>query len=184
MSPVLKMGPGQGPAAWLIEEARLEAIKSPCAKSKRGVIVYCSEIVNLYRDTVDADLNDHVRNRIIIGRGFNGQPSGFCDATARCRELCNQRCVHAEMRALRGIRAGGATLLHVKVVDGQVVPGGGPSCWQCSREIVDSNLLGVWLYQDPYVNATTAPAWCYYSAFSFHRETLRHHGFDEPAVSR
>lgn len=41
-------------------------------------------------------------------------------------------------------------LVHVKVVNGELVAGGPPSCWQCSRTIYDALIGGVWLYErDP-----------------------------------
>jgi hypothetical protein len=73
----------------------------------------------------------------------------------------------------------GLDLVHVKVVDSQVVPGGGPSCWQCSRLVVEVGLRGVWLYEkhdeDPRMHGESSrPAWWhFYTAAEFHRVTLR-----------
>jgi len=38
-------------------------------------------------------------------------------------------------------------LVHVKVVEGKLVPGKGPCCAPCSKEILDSGIAAVWLYQ-------------------------------------
>lgn len=99
----------------------------------------------------------------VISTGRNCQPAPFvCDGgSPRCREVCGKRCVHAERRALDGMLSmlGGFVpqvdrepsdldLVHVKLgTDGRVIAGGGPSCWQCSREILDVGIGGVWLYE-------------------------------------
>jgi hypothetical protein len=68
-------------------------------------------------------------------------------------------------------------LLHVKVIDGAVVPGGGPSCWQCSRLVVEARLRGVWLYEYPPGDLTghdlreVVGVWRFYDALNFHRIT-------------
>lgn len=177
----------------IIRCAEAAAARSPCAKSKRGVVVFR-----------DGDL--------VLGSGFNGPPVGFgCDDSTACRGDCGKRCVHAEMRALRDpnvmayvvlsrsdLRALGSSqdklrdfagldLLHVKIgEDGKVIAGGGPSCWQCSREILDVGFVrGVWLYVQPvHVDRPSQgffpqvteypvgnPAWRYYDAAEFHRVT-------------
>ena len=107
--------------------------QSPCAKSKRGVVVF---------QTGGAMPTQ------LIASGCNGPPGDFvCDGSDACRAVCGKIAVHAEDRAIRGAGrfAEGADLLHVKVVDGVAVPSGGPSCWQCSRTIVDAGIEGVWL---------------------------------------
>lgn len=113
--------------------------RSPCSKSKRGAVVYVPHI------------------GAIIGVGHNAQPSPFaCTADERCRESCGKLCVHAEARTIRDalVTAGshnlnGLELVHAKVANGLLVPGGGPSCWQCSREVLDVGLAAVWLYEGP-----------------------------------
>jgi len=129
---------------------------SPCAKSKRGVVIFDSEGV--------------------IETGFNAPAAGVCGGTDECRAACNKICVHAEMDALRHAEhcyadghlgeLGCLDLLHIKVVDGLPVPSGPPSCWQCSRMILYSGLIErVWLLHDA--------GWSAYSAAEFHRQTLR-----------
>ncbi len=186
------------PSDTVIRRAELAAAKSPCAKSKRGVVL---------------TFDEHV-----VAEGFNGPPPGIgCDGSTACRNDCGKRCVHAEMRALRGAatwlgqfphshaRDGGRGLLdvvHVKLgEDGRVVAGGGPSCWQCSREILDVGFVrGVWLYEagpskclscrrfedssakleerlrrcpECRSELTRADAWRYYTADEFHQVTCR-----------
>lgn len=77
-------------------------------------------------------------------------------------------CEHAEARAIRQAMIGDrfeclrplSDLVHVKVVhgplaDGKLVAGGGPSCVQCSRLIVDVGFIaGVWLHE------ATPEEWC------------------------
>jgi hypothetical protein len=119
--------------------AAVEAGKrSPCAKSKRGAAVFNPE---------DPD-------PFVFGVGWNAQPEPFaCTGSEACRASCGKLCVHAEARAIRGLGSAIALarrleLVHAKVVDGGLVGGGGPSCWQCSREVLDVGLAGVWLYED------------------------------------
>ena len=123
-----------------IATAELAAGASPCAKSKRGVALF------------DPDTGAH------RGDGHNGPPAGApCPGRAVCGDRCGKLCVHAEMRALREMWAyatnghwcTGLHLVHVKLgPDGRVTPGGPPSCWQCSREILDVGfVVGVWLYE-------------------------------------
>lgn len=136
------------------ESAVLHAISiakmSPCAKSKRGATVY----------EVDAD-GDLV---CIVNAAFNGPP-GFrafstCGGSDECRRDCGKICMHAEERAIvainkdewqrfgdRGMHLQHLELVHVKVVNGSLVPGGGPSCWQCSRTVLDEQIGAVWLYE-------------------------------------
>lgn len=132
---------------------------SPCAKSKRGVIIF-------RRDTG------------LITSGFNTPPTGFdCDGSDACRRDCGKVCVHAEVAAI--LRAGrdqenieGAEMLHVKVVGGVAVPSGPPSCWQCSRAILFAGLSWMWLYEEnPLVGQ--APILRRYGASEFHEATLR-----------
>lgn len=154
---------------------------SMCAKSKRGAAVF------------------HRETHAVYGLGFNGQPLPFeCTGTEACRKACPKLCLHAEQLAIEdaladqrrvadGVRMDELEVVHVKVVDGVLVGGGGPSCWQCSRTIVHYGMRGIWLYELPrvsddnpgpietraYVAGHTDPTWRFYSADEFHRETLR-----------
>jgi len=159
------------PPAEMVELARLAALRSPCAKSRRGVVVYDPGTVRL------------------LGRGWNGQPEPFaCSGDDACRAACGKLCVHAESRALAKARLSthadkhdlhNTHLLHVKVVDELVVAGGPPSCWQCSREILDADLGGVWLFEDAALSGhaydllSPRQAWRFYTAIEFHAATLR-----------
>lgn len=176
------------PPDWIIDVARETALASPCLKSRRGVVLF-SPSLEERRVANGIKLGRAVEGTIIASRGFNGPPgcefrnTFYCTGTAGCRLDCAKLCIHAEDRA---IRAAGALddvrdleLVHVKVVDGQVVAGGGPSCWQCSRLVVDVGLRGVWLYELPAGNLTghdlreVVGTWRFYTADEFHRETLR-----------
>lgn len=169
------------PPYWIIGYALELAAQSPC-RSKRGVVVYAPSTAHLGVRT--------------LGTGHNGPPRGFaCPGREACTGTCGQRCVHAEMRALRAIsypvaevgridleaemrwRAGLPArasqlldLVHVELApDGGVVACDGPRCWQCSREIADVGAIGrVWLYEA----TASGPAWRSYSADEFHRATL------------
>lgn len=134
------------PPQSIIALAEAMAMQSPCAKSKRGAV--------LFKKSEFAEE--------VYGSGFNGQPPPFtCTGTDRCRELCGKLCEHAEGRAIRQAEGsiavtsghaeavGGLELVHVKIGnDGRLVSGGPPSCWQCSRAILDCGFVaGVWLYE-------------------------------------
>ena len=116
-----------------------------------------------------------------VAGGFNGAPHANlngdlafeCDGSERCRKLCAQRCVHAEMRALSELRAElGETyrILHVKIgEDGMVVPGGPPSCAECAKAILDAeHINGVWLCQ-----VGALGEWRYYTRLEFYAETMK-----------
>lgn len=157
-----------------IAKALEAATRSPCHKSKRGVCAFV----------------EHGFGFSSLALGFNGPPGDLtCDGSPACRESCGKRCVHAEMRAIRPLMGHSnldrVQLVHVKAVDGKLVAGGGPSCWQCSREILDVGIGGVWLFERTLrdnegdnglplsaVAIEDAPAWRYYSADDFHRATL------------
>lgn len=166
----------EAPPDYVIEAARLAAVQSPCAKSKRGVVLFNPE---RHDEAVlhGQDGSLAARNWIVVSSGFNGPPSPFtCANTMVCRGSCRDVCLHAEQRAL--IAALGADdvhdleLVHVKVVDGQVVAGGGPSCLQCSKLVVEVGLRGVWLFEENPVEGK----WRIYSARAFHEATLANNG--------
>lgn len=156
------------PPDYVIEAARKAAMQSPCAKSKRGA---AAMIVR----------NGGVEIRPIIGSlGWNGQPNGFtCSGSDACRRDCARLCMHAEQRAVMNAlgswswRVFDIEIVHVKVVDGQVVPGKGPCCEQCSRLVLDVGMRGVWLYEHDGRVSGAPGLWRFYRAAEFHRETLR-----------
>lgn len=176
------------PPPQVVARAELVAEMSPCRKSRRGVVAYAFR---------DGSLTPK-----ILGEGYNGSPLGTCDGSEACRRDCSKRCVHAESRALRNAlgRVPYATfyLLHVRIgQDGTVAAGGGPSCWQCSREILDAgNVAGMWLLEATTPDAVEAwdrwyrgeadadrPAageWRYYTAEEFHRATIAACGIGGP----
>jgi deoxycytidylate deaminase len=136
-----------------LDAAVVAARQSPCAKSQRGVVVF-------------------TRSHGVLGSGWNSPPAPFrCDGSPACRAACNKLAVHAEMAALHAIRRDGARsrgdleMLHVKVTDGVPVPSGGPSCWQCSREVLASGVRWFWLLHEDGLRR--------YAAEDFHAITLR-----------
>ena len=171
--------PRDVPPKVAIEEAISVALRSPCQKSKRGVVVYLN--------TPEAP-----RWTRIVGVGFNGQPDGACTGTQACRVQCNKICVHAEVRAIRDACASGActrarpsepklkgySAVHVKLDDrGQLVAGGKPSCWQCAREVADVELDAFWLYEVR--PAPSKGVWVPYTAKAFLQATLEACGIVE-----
>lgn len=133
------------PPADIIAAAVRAARQSPCVKSQRGVVVYARS------------------SGIDIAAGWNGPPGvgARCAGDDNCREACGKICVHAEMRALRTAHdmlhrpefdvrhMAELDAVHVKIggPGRELVDGGGPSCWQCSREVLDVGLGGFWLYE-------------------------------------
>lgn len=147
----------EAPPDYVIEAARLAAMQSPCAKSKRGVVLFNPRQAEREASTVPS-VPDAVEraafraNFVIVSGGFNGPPAPFvCRDTMVCRSACRDVCLHAEQRAIIAALGGDDVeyleLVHVKVVDGVVVPGGAPSCLQCSKLVVDVGIRGVWLFE-------------------------------------
>lgn len=72
------------------------------------------------------------------------------------------------MSAIEYEHARGAEMLHVKIdTSGKLVAGGGPSCWQCSRDALEARIAVVWLYEERAIG----PQWRQYTAEEFHRVT-------------
>lgn len=171
-----------GPPAYVIQVATSQAMRSPCQKTKRGAVVW-----------------DRITGRI-AGDGRNGPPyvSGLtpffaCDGSLHCRAACGKRCTHAEERALRDVLTScqawwGSRLdmVHVELDEHALVTSGPPSCWQCSRVMLDSGLIeGVWLYQAVEVHrqcdahcaqGASCAAWVRWTAEEFHAVTLKNCG--------
>lgn len=155
------------PPKEMVDRAINTAQFSGCSKSQRGVVAYMHDI---YGSTAAFQ---------VLEFGTNGPPQPFqCDGSPACRKDCSKRCIHAESRALRGISKYGESLnyvdlVHVKVVDGVLAAGGGPSCVDCSKEILDVGVRGVWLYE---ISIAIEPTWCFYAALEFHRVSLLNRG--------
>lgn len=139
------------PPDHIVKHALIEAMRSPCAKSKRGAVVFSDEGNEGYLSPV-------------IGMGFNRAPGYTCDGSAACRASCSKRCLHAEQVAItaaiahhRGLSISNLTILHVHAVNGELVGGSKPSCWQCSR-LVYEHELDFWLYE---ANAQWESRECY-----------------------
>lgn len=137
-------------APWLHAIARAigESLHSECL-SKRGAVVFS-------------------RLGEILGSGYNFKPpSGDrCTADAACKATCRKSAVHAEQVALleTGLDARANDMLHVKTVDGLLVPSGPPSCVECSKLIVTAGIEGMWLYHED--------GWRRYDVLEFHRLSL------------
>jgi len=140
------------PPTPIITMAASQAMRSPCAKSKRGVVIFDPTM------------------KLVMGYGYNGPPHDGCHGDIRCRTHCNKVAVHAEERAVRMLISlhdavmppPEMHLVHVKLggvgeFENRAVAGGGPSCVTCSRTILDSGLVAfVWLFeaQTGHVEAT------------------------------
>ena len=138
------------PPEQVVRAAIEAATVSPCGKSHRGAIVW----------------RPGLAHRAHPAR-HNAPPAPFvCDNSAECRSMCRHLCVHAEASALLEVpNPRGAEMLHVKVIDGALVPSGGPSCTQCSGLILQAGIAGMWLYH--------ADGWRRYDVPSFHALSLQ-----------
>jgi deoxycytidylate deaminase len=110
-----------------------------------------------------------------MAAGYNGPPGDLiCTGSAQCHKVCTDRCVHAEIRAIRHAAAqlkaplSALRAVHVKVVDDALVAGGPPSCTSCAREVLDVGLQSFWLYQEC---IDEAPRWRQYTAREFYDAT-------------
>lgn len=145
--------PSEAPPDQLVKLALVIANRSPCAKSKRGVVAYV--------------LDDQADHSSVVGTGHNGPP-GYgltCDGSLACRDSCPKRCIHAEQRALWQAAplmvphvpvpaARGVHLIHVEIepkligkTPYPIVACDGPKCWQCSRQLLDVGAAGIWLWE-------------------------------------
>jgi len=139
------------------EEALVRAVRmgaqSPCEKSKRGVVVW------------HPDLFD------ILCANHNHPPRGFsCDGSDECRANCGKHCVHAEMATIIDAKSGlhGFHMLHVKVVDGEAVPSGPPSCPDCSKHMLEAGIHTMWLLHENGLKG--------YPIDEFHELSMRNRG--------
>lgn len=139
---IKRVEPPQNVIADAIRQAKL----SPC-RSKRGVAVFQG-------DTVFVSACNHQ------------VPPRVCDGSPACKATCNQTAIHAEQACLIGSSRllRGFDMLHVKVVDGALVPSGGPSCVQCSKLMVAAGIAGMWLYH--------AEGWRRYPIDEFHQQSV------------
>lgn len=140
-----------GPPPALLEAAVRAGQLSGCQKSKRG-----------------AALLDYDK---LPALGWNYPAIGTCDGSEACRRDCAKICVHAEqMLLLIAFRSVGAEVLHVKVVNGQPVPGGPPSCADCSKHLLAASIAWMWLWEEK------RGGWVRYTALDFHLATLEQLG--------
>jgi len=133
------------------------AKQSPCQKSKRGVVLWKNR---------DGNPNYFTHG---VTLGCNHLPKPFvCDGSAACREACSKTCVHAEQDVIIKARfcLFEFDMLHVKVVNGEAVPSGPPSCWQCSKLILNANIRLMWLLHEDGLSS--------YTPEEFHNLTLKH----------
>lgn len=141
--------PAPAPPGKFVEAALAAASQSPC-QSKRGVALFSMN-----------------RDPQIVSIGYNYKPRGFaCDGSDACKATCREEALHAEQVALvtAGVKANGCDCLHVKSVNGGLVPSGGPSCVACSKLLLACGVVGVWLYD--------VEGWDRYQTHEFHRLSL------------
>jgi deoxycytidylate deaminase len=140
----------------VVDVAIAVARESKCQKSKRGAVIW---------NPTQGSMSPAVYGR-------NTPPNDHCDGSKECREHCAQRCVHAETAAIAKAAAEpkvhplkDCQIVHVKVVDGELVPSGPPSCMECAKLIAAVQINSIWLYHDS--------GWERYTAARFLQETVR-----------
>lgn len=136
------------PPAFAISAAVEASLLSFC-QSKRGATIW----------------NEHG----VLCSGYNRKPTGFvCDRSSNCKQNCWLDAIHAEQMALYfgGYQAAGSEMLHVKTVNGVLVPSGPPSCLQCSKLIIQAEIQFMWLFHKD--------GWKRYTPEDFHRQSLIH----------
>lgn len=128
------------------EHAVTASLHSPC-QSRRGVVIWDEYGV--------------------VTTGFNHQPAPFlCDGSDKCNKDCGKTAIHAEQHAILVApreRLVGASMLHIKTVNGVPMESMNPSCLQCSKLILESGIGWMWLLHPK--------GWKRYSAAEFHRAT-------------
>jgi deoxycytidylate deaminase len=135
---------------WALEQA-VKAAKNSTCKSQRGIVIWN-------------------RKHGLMTSGWNALPKPFkCDSSEACRANCAKTAVHAEQAAILAfdyinISIKDCEMIHVKIVEGKAVVSEKPSCWQCSKLILQAGLKSMWLYQKE--------GFVEYSAEEFHRQTL------------
>lgn len=113
----------------------------------------------------------------------NGPPHPFsCDKSAACAAACGKLAVHAEERVVHRFaeqeRVVGASVLHIRTVDGQPVPSGPPSCITCSRTMLFAGVAEIWLWHE----GGAWSSWRCYEAVEFHELSLRHAKHNLPVI--
>lgn len=138
------------PPAHIVELAVEVSGWSPC-QSKRGVVIFDRE------------------NGNVVSHGHNHKPKGFeCDGSDACKATCRIEAIHAEQDALMHaprMPTDTCDMLHVKTVDGKLVPSDAPSCVQCSKLALAGGVKGFWLFHED--------GWKRYDIAEFHRLSLR-----------
>lgn len=156
-----------------IDEAARIALKSPCLKSQRGVVIYSKQM----RDALGLPL--------LIGSGYNSPPQDICcksclreNDKSNARYDVGCRSIHAEMRAInnaidlhRRHSLVGATMYHAKVKNGIAVPSGSPSCASCSKAILDERIGWFVMWQ----KIDGAECYVAYDADEFNRLSFEYH---------
>lgn len=153
-----------------LEHAIYAATQSTCAKSKRGVAIF--EFGNVrFQEVVMAN---------------NSPPKPFiCTGTEKCKESCGKVAIHAEERAImRSLRkhannsyddfawqSDEKDMVHIKVIDGKPVASTRPSCWMCSRKLVEAKMRYMFMVTD--FDDSGGPVFTGWTVEEFHEETLK-----------
>ncbi len=144
-----------------IKTAILEAEKSVCSKSKRGVVIV-------------KKLSDE---NVVVGKGYNTPALGRICYPKHCYNICNQYCIHAEQNAIFNALSNvhnlkNSRLYHIKVKDGEVKNSGQPSCIECSKLILKVGIEGIVLKHDEGYGLYSSEEFYDLSLNSFKQKTL------------
>lgn len=126
-----------------IEEAKIEALKAKCKRSKCGSII--------------------VKNGEIIGRGYNSAPNNLesqirceCDKDSYNKKVTDKTCcIHAEQLAIMDAlknnpnKISGSRLYFIRLdKDNNIIHAGEPYCTICSKMSLDVGIAEFVLYHE------------------------------------
>ncbi|MCL5784735.1 MAG: hypothetical protein M1142_05295 [Patescibacteria group bacterium] len=117
---------------FIIDAATEEAKRSPCAKSKRGAIVF--------------------KDGQILGRDHNHPNIPHTCVPDVCMSYCSVYTTHAERGAcqdaiFKGNNLDGASILHMKVKKGLVMPVEQAQCLDCSSYLMKLRSSGIYIIE-------------------------------------
>lgn len=114
----------------IIDAATEEARRSPCAKSKRGAVVF--------------------KNGKILGLDNNHPNLPHTCIPDACMNFCAFYTTHAERGACqdaiaKGNNINGASILHMKIKNNEIIPVDTAECFDCSSYLVRLRARGVYI---------------------------------------
>lgn len=150
-----------------LNEARGQGMPGVCLRSRRGSAFFNSFLG---------------KTTIFSGTNYRADRQA-CDASTYCDRDCASNCVHAEQAALLAALRANTSLvgwegLHVKTIDGKLVPSGPPSCMECAKLMTQAGVVAFWLFHAEL--PTGGPGWTRYPMPDFLRTTQATRGLYVP----